>query len=192
MNGRNQTRTMWGRSAEGWLLPLMLCVGLVLGLRAYAPAQAQAASPESGQTSSSPEVSEVPPAVAKELQAVKVRMAQMESQMKELTAFVAVSPAVAGQPPRSAPTKVTVTGDVRCGHCQGLLPIHKGYTLFTWALNSVSQGDDIVLVAQDRVYKLQGAKDQVLRFMSAKVRVTGRLDGSVLEVETIVRAAKGE
>jgi hypothetical protein len=49
----------------------------------------------------------------------------------------------------------------------------------SWALNSVSQGGDIVLVAQDRVYKLQGPKDQVLRFMSAKVRGTGRLDGSV-------------
>ena len=192
MNGRKQTRTLWGRAAEGWLLPLMLCIGLVLGLRAYAPAQAQTAGAASGQMSLSPEVSEVPPAVAKELQAVKARMAQMESQMKELAAFVAVSPAVASQSPNSAPTEVTVTGDVSCGHCQGLQPMHKGYTPFSWALNSVNQGDDIVLVAQDRVYKLQGPKDQVLRFMSAKVRVTGRLNGIVLEVETIVRAAKGE
>lgn len=192
MNERNQTRTLWGRTAEGLFLPSMLCISLALGLPVCALAQTQADRAESGQISPSPEASEVPPAVAKELQAVKARMAQMESQMKELAAFVAVSPAVAGQSPRPAPTEVTLTGEVSCGHCQGLQPVHKGYTPFTWALNSVTQGDDIVLVAQGRVYKLQGAKDQVLRFMSAKVRVTGRWDGSVLEVETIVRAAKSE
>ena len=70
--------------------------------------------------------------------------------------------------------------------------MHKGYTQYTWALNSVSQGDDIVLVGPDQVYKLQGDKEKLLKFMSARARVTGRLDGSTLEVETIVRAVKGE
>jgi hypothetical protein len=31
-----------------------------------------------------------------------------------------------------------------------------------------------------------------LKFMSVKVRLTGRLDGSTLDVETIGRAVKGE
>jgi translation initiation factor 2 beta subunit (eIF-2beta)/eIF-5 len=70
--------------------------------------------------------------------------------------------------------------------------MHKGYTPFSWALNSVSQGDDIVFVSRDQVYKLQGDKDNLLKFMSAKVRVTGNLDGSTLVVERIGRAAKNE
>ena len=41
----------------------------------------------------------------------------------------------------------------------------------TWALNSVSQGDDIVLVSRDQVYKLQGNTDDLLKFMSTKARV---------------------
>jgi hypothetical protein len=191
MNPWNQTNNMRRRAAEGWLLSL-LCVALVLGLSVYAPARAQAASAGSGQIASPTETTEAPPAVAQELQALRIRMAQMESQMKELAAFLAVFPAGADQLARSTPSEVTVTGTVSCGHCQGLQPIHKGYTQFSWALNSVNQGDDIVLVAQDRVYKLQGAKDQILRLMSAKTRVTGRLNGNALEVETIVRAAKGE
>jgi hypothetical protein len=142
--------------------------------------------------SATPEASEVPPAVAKELQAVKARMAQMESQLKELAAFVAPPAGVTSRSARSAPTEVTLKGTVSCGHCQGIQPMHKGYTQFSWALNSVSQGDDIVLVGEDQVYKLQGDKDKLLKFMSAKARVTGRLDGSTLEVETIGRAMKGE
>lgn len=79
-----------------------------------------------------------------------------------------------------------------CGHCDGIQPLHKGYTQFTWALYSVSQGDDIVLVAPDKTYNLEGNKDQLLKFMCNKARVTGRLDGAALEVETIGRAAKNE
>jgi hypothetical protein len=134
----------------------------------------------------------VPPAVAKELQAVKARMAQMESQLKDLTAFVAPSATFAARSARPAPTEVTLTGTVSCGHCQGIQQTHKGYTPYSWALNSVSQGDDIVLVAQDKAYKLQGDKDKLLPFMSSKARVTGNLDGSTLAVETIGRAAKNE
>ena len=170
----------------------MLCVSLALGPQAYAQTQAQPASADSPQMSASTEASEVPPAVAKELQAVKARMAQMESQLKELAAFVAPSATVGARSARSAPTAITLTGTVSCGHCQGIQPMHKGYTPFSWALNSVSQGDDIVLVSGDQVYKLQGDKDNLLKFMSAKARVSGRLDGSILEVEAIGRAAKGE
>jgi hypothetical protein len=96
------------------------------------------------------------------------------------------------RPAHSASMEVTLTGTVSCAHCQGIQPMHKGYTQFSWALQSVSQGDDIVLVVQDKVYKLQGDKDQLLKFMSSKVRVTGLLEGTTMEVATIGRAAKGE
>jgi hypothetical protein len=56
----------------------------------------------------------------------------------------------------------------------------------------VSQGDDIVLVVQGTAYRLQGDKNQILKFMGDKVRVTGRLEGSTLAVEGIGRASKGE
>jgi hypothetical protein len=65
-------------------------------------------------------------------------MAQMESQLKDLAAFVAQPSAVA-VPARSAPAEVALTGTVSCGHCQGIQPMRKGYTQFSWALNSVSQ-----------------------------------------------------
>jgi len=96
------------------------------------------------------------------------------------------------RPAHSAGTEITLTGTVSCAHCQGIQPMHKGYTQFSWALQSVSQGDDIVLVAPDKVYKLQGDRDQLLKFMSSKVRVTGLLDGATMEVATIGRAVKGE
>jgi hypothetical protein len=191
MSVSNKMKTLC-RRAEGRLLLVMLCVSLALGPRAYAQTQTQPASADSPQMSATPEASEVPPAVAKELQAVKARMAQMESQLKELAAFVAPPAGVTSRSARSAPTEVTLKGTVSCGHCQGIQPMHKGYTQFSWALNSVSEGDDIVLVGEDQVYKLQGDKDKPLKFMSAKARVTGRLDGSTLEVETIGRAMKGE
>ena len=165
------------RTGKGGFLFLTLCVSLALGGSAYAQTQAQP---------------EMPPAVAQELQAVKARMAQMESQLKDLAAFVAAPSTFAVRSTRTAPREVTVSGTVSCGHCQGIQPLHKGYTPFTWALNSVSQGDDIVLVGQNQVYKLQGNKDELLKFMSAKARATGQLDGSTLVVETIGRPVKGE
>jgi hypothetical protein len=192
MSVSNKMKTLWRKAAGGRFLLLMLCVSLALGLRTYAQTQTQPASSDSAQMSATPEASEVPPAVVKELQAVKARIAQMESQLKDLAAFVTPPAAVAVRSLRSAPTEVTLRGTLSCGHCQGIQPMHKGYTQFSWALNSVSQGDDIVLVGQDQVYKLQGDKDKLLKFMSAKARVTGRLDGSTLEVETIAPLVKGE
>jgi len=96
------------------------------------------------------------------------------------------------RPAHSASAEVTLTGTMSCARCQGVQPMHKGYTQFSWALQSVSEGDDIVLVTQDKVYKLQGDKDQLLKFMSAKVTVTGLVDGTTMDVARIGRAAKGE
>jgi hypothetical protein len=192
MSASNEMKALWCKAAEGRFLLLILGVSLALGPRASAQTQAQPSNADSPQMSATPETSEVPPAVAKELQAVKARMAQMESQLKDLAAFVAPPTGVTFRSARSAPAEVTLTGTVSCGHCQGIQPLHKGYTQFSWALNSVSQGDDIVLVSRDQVYKLQGNKEDLLKFMSAKARATGRLDGSTLAVETIGRAVKGE
>jgi hypothetical protein len=187
MNLAKTMKTLCRGTVEGGYLFLLLCLSLALGGSTYA--QTQPASADSSQTSAA---SEVPPAVARELQELKSRMAQMESQLKDLAAFVATPGTIAVRSPRPAPTEVTLAGTVSCGHCQGIQPIHKGYTQFSWALNSVSQGDDIVLVSQNQVYKLQGNKDEILKFMSSKVRVTGLLDGSTLAVETISRAVKDE
>jgi hypothetical protein len=108
-----------------------------------------------------------------------------------LTAIFALG-LTAVRPAHSASTEVTLVGTVSCAHCQGIQPMHKGFTQFSWALESVSQGDDIVLVVQDKAYKLQGDKDQILKFMSAKARVTGALDGTTLEVASIGRVTKNE
>jgi hypothetical protein len=87
---------------------------------------------------------------------------------------------------------VTFTGMVSCSKCQGIQPLHKGYTRWTWALQSISEGDDIVLVVSDAVYKLQGDKDLMLKFMERKATVTGTLDGQRLTVQTIVRPEKNK
>lgn len=191
MSASNNMKKLF-KAAKGMVPVLMLCVIPALGSRAYAQAQLDAPTVQMHQDASPSADADVPPAVAKELQAVKARMAQMESQLKDLTAFVAPSATFAARSARPAPTEVTLTGTVSCGHCQGIQQTHKGYTPYSWALNSVSQGDDIVLVAQDKAYKLQGDKDKLLAFMSSKARVTGNLDGSTLAVETIGRAAKNE
>ena len=91
-----------------------------------------------------------------------------------------------------AVSTVTLTGLVTCAHCVGNQPMHKGYTPWTWALESVKhQGDDIVLVVGDKIYKLQGNQDQILKYIADKATVTGRLDGNILSVETIGKPGKG-
>ena len=84
----------------------------------------------------------------------------------------------------------TFIGTVSCSRCQGIQPLHKGYTRWTWALHSVSEGDDIVLVVGNKVYKLQGDKNQLLKYMEDKVEVTGNLEGRTLTVQTIARPVK--
>ena len=89
-------------------------------------------------------------------------------------------------------SNVTFTGLVTCAHCVGNQPMHKGYTPWTWALESVKhQGDDIVMVVGDKIYKLQGNKDEILKYIADKAMVTGRLDGNILSVETIGKPGKG-
>lgn len=186
-----KAKTLWCQAAESGTFLLILCVGIPLGSHAFGQTQGQPGSADS-QISASAQKSEVPPAVEKELQEVRAHMAQMDAQLKGLAAFVASSPTLSVRGPSPAPTEVTRVGTVSCGHCQGIQPTHKGFTPFSWALNSVSQGDDIVLVSRNQVYRLQGDKEQLLRVMSTKARVTGRLDGDTLSVETIGRAVNGE
>ena len=131
---------------------------------------------------------EVPPAVAKELQNMKAEIGRLESKVDNLTVTVMSSTSTNVPPARSAPVEVTLTGTISCGHCQGIPPVHKNDTPFSWALYSVSHGDDIVLVASDKTYKLHGDKDTLLKLMCDKAKVTGRLESATLEVETIARA----
>jgi hypothetical protein len=86
---------------------------------------------------------------------------------------------------------VSFTGLVTCAHCVGNQPMHKGYTPWMWALESVKQGDDIIMVVGDKTYKLQGNKDQILKYIAGKATVTGRLDGNILAVETIGKPGTG-
>ena len=86
---------------------------------------------------------------------------------------------------------VTFTGMVTCAHCVGNQPMHKGFTQWTWALESINhQGDDIVLAVGDKIYRLQGNKDEILKYIADKATVTGHLGGNTLSVETIGRPGK--
>jgi hypothetical protein len=89
-------------------------------------------------------------------------------------------------------SSVTFTGTVSCSKWQGIQPLHKGYTRWTWALHSVDEGDDVVLVVGDNMYKLQGDKDQILKYMESKATVTGTLEGQRLTMQTIVRPGKNK
>jgi hypothetical protein len=84
-------------------------------------------------------------------------------------------------------SNVTFIGTVSCSRCQRMQPLHKGYTRWTWALHSVSEGDDIVLVVGNDIYTLQCDKDQLLKYMESKARVSGSLKGRTLAVQTITR-----
>jgi len=93
-------------------------------------------------------------------------------------------------PEATTDNNVTFIGTVSCSRCQGIQPLQKGYTRWTWALRSVSEGDDIVLVVRNHIYKLQGDKDQLLKYMESKAEVTGSLEGRTLTVQTIARPDK--
>jgi hypothetical protein len=84
-------------------------------------------------------------------------------------------------------SNVTFIGTVSCSRCQGIQPLHKGYTRWTWALHSVSEGDDIVLVVGNDTYTLQGDKDRLSKYMESKAKVSGSLKGRTLTVQTISR-----
>ena len=122
-----------------------------------------------------------------ELKDIKAQLGQLESKVNCLSSVI---PSTATRQSLPEPKQVILTGRVSCGHCEGVQPVHKGYTPFSWALYSVSQGDDVVLVASDRTYTLQGDRDRLLKLISGKARVTGRLESNALQVETITRAPK--
>ena len=82
---------------------------------------------------------------------------------------------------------VTFIGTVSCSRCQGIQPLHKGYTRWTWALHSVSEGDEIVLVVGNDIYKLQCDKNQLLKYMESKAKVSGSLKGRTLTVQAITQ-----
>jgi hypothetical protein len=87
---------------------------------------------------------------------------------------------------------VTLTGEVSCGRCQSIQPPPKGYTRYSWALHSISTGDDLVLVVGEKAYKLQGDKDQLLKYVGHKATVNGSLEGATLLVQAVTPPKKNK
>jgi hypothetical protein len=100
-----------------------------------------------------------------------------------VTAFL--SPLTVAAVSEATTNNVTFVGTVSCSRCQGIQPLHKGYTRWTWALHSISEGDNIVLIVGNNVYKLRGDKDQLLKYMEEKAKVIGSLEGQTLVVQSI-------
>ena len=88
---------------------------------------------------------------------------------------------------------VSLTGLVTCQHCVGNQPLHKMFTRWSWALYSVNQqNDEIILVVSNKTYKLQGDRNQLAKYLEDKAIVKGRRDGTTIEVASIVRPGKTE
>lgn len=87
-------------------------------------------------------------------------------------------------------SNVTLTGLVTCSRCHGDEVPRKGYTPYSWAFESVSQGDDIVFVVGSHRYLLQGNKEQIMKYIAYPATVSGTLDGNVLTMEKIGRPEK--
>ena len=110
-----------------------------------------------------------------------------------LACVLAVPPLTAANARAQFPTdNVTLTGRVSCSKCEGVQPMHKGYTNWTWALHSVSEGDDIVFIVGKTTYKLQGDQDKLSKYLAGKATVTGQLEGTTLKVETIQSPSKSK
>jgi hypothetical protein len=109
-----------------------------------------------------------------------------------LAGIFAVSPLLSAPAVAAPVSNVMLTGLVTCSRCSANQMPRKGYTQFSWAVQSVSQGDDILIVAGNVTYKLQGNKDQILKYIAGKATVSGSLDGNVLTVEKIGPAGKSE
>lgn len=90
---------------------------------------------------------------------------------------------------RPAVSNVILTGRITCSHCSDLGQ-HKGFTPWTWAMYKVSQGDEIVFLTQGKVYRLQGDRQQLSKYMEDKVTVSGDLNADTIVVSNIVRPAK--
>jgi hypothetical protein len=108
-----------------------------------------------------------------------------------LAAALAVPMLFAGKAVAEAPvTDVSLTGYVTCAHCVNNQTYHKGYTQFSWALESIYHGDDVVVVVADKTYKLQGDQKLLLKYMTSRVTVTGHLDNGTVVVTNLAPAPK--
>jgi hypothetical protein len=54
----------------------------------------------------------------------------------------------------------------------------------------VSRGDDIVIVASGKVYKLHGDRQQLSKYIQDKATVSGSLDADTITVANIIRPVK--
>jgi hypothetical protein len=93
---------------------------------------------------------------------------------------------------RAIATDVSFTGKVTCSQCVDLTQ-RKGFTPWSWAMYRLSQGDSIVFITSDRIYKLQGDRAQLSKYIEDKATITGHLDVNTIQVMTIahpVKAAK--
>jgi len=78
--------------------------------------------------------------------------------------------------PESANTEFT--GLVTCSRCLDLAQ-HKGFTPWSWAMYQVSRGDDIVIkTPSGSVFRLQGDRRQLSKFVGDKANVSGTLIGT--------------
>lgn len=78
--------------------------------------------------------------------------------------------------PESANTEFT--GLVTCSRCLDLAQ-HKGFTPWTWATYQVSRGDDIVIkTPSGSVFRLQGDRKQLSKFLEDKAIVSGTVIGT--------------
>lgn len=84
---------------------------------------------------------------------------------------------------------VTFTGLVTCMRCTDLSQ-HKGFTRWTWAMYKVSQGDELVLLAGGKTYRLQGDRQQLSKYVEYKATVSGHLDADTIAVTAILRPKK--
>jgi hypothetical protein len=107
-----------------------------------------------------------------------------------LAGVFAVSPLLSVPAVAAPVSNVTLTGLVACSRCVGNPPAR--YTQFGWAVRNVRDGDDIVIIVCNMTYKLQGNKDQILKYIAGNATVSGRLNGNVLPVEQIGPAGKKE
>jgi hypothetical protein len=107
-----------------------------------------------------------------------------------LASAFALSPLLSIPSAAETVSNVTLTGLVTCSRCYGDAVPRKGYTPYSWAVESVSQGDDIVFVVGIHRYLLQGNKDQIMKYIAYPATISGTLDGNVLTMEKIGRPEK--
>jgi hypothetical protein len=64
----------------------------------------------------------------------------------------------------------------------------------SWALQNVNQGDDIVLITDDgkvfKTYSLNGHKTDLLKYLGGEATITGDLNGTNVEIDTVSSRVK--